>query len=525
MEVDQTTSDRALLARVARHADRDAMEEIVRRHIGMVHSSARRQVGGDSHLAEDVTQAVFILLARKAGSIHSDASLAGWLFNTTRFASANARKLARRRSFYERQAALRVAEARTDANAELRSDLLPHLDDAIAALAPLDRDSVILSFFHGHTYAQVGQALGATEEAARKRVTRALDRMRSFFSARGLLPASPEAVGSVLSVGVVAAPAQLTQSTLNLMSLTGPAAGTGAAGMIAKGVNHMWMLAKVKVAAVVAGAAIVGGAVTAQTVLPPSAPQPKPVVYASAAADPETVDLGNGVTLRFLGLCRTRDESWFTLSGEKVSEPAGRFRPLQSEGENEYAAMFRIEGFAFPSVEVKVTGDSSPRVNVVDDGQDAQVFRARFTVPQGQTSADLQILVSTQEWQTIGTVAHQPGESPQQVHTPQGSFVFTHVSEREGRSLFYVATDYKAHDFTVFAVDNAGKEHFCMLIDGGPVGSFSAVAYVYDLAPDQIASFAVKSRAYNHRVTAKDITLDPANPKHSLLKVEAIEKK
>src|SRR5690348_11991983 len=101
--MDQRT-DIQLLRAWRDRRDREAIGELVRRHIDFVLNTARRQVGNDLHLAEDVTQAVFILLLQKSHQIKSEASMAGWLFTTTRLAASNARRMVRRREHYERQA-------------------------------------------------------------------------------------------------------------------------------------------------------------------------------------------------------------------------------------------------------------------------------------------------------------------------------------------------------------------------------------------------------------------------------------
>src|SRR5207248_1868811 len=127
------SDDRLLRAYVAEH-DRDAIEQLVRRHIGFVYACAVRQVR-EAHLAEDVTQAVFILLASKAGSIKEGVVLRSWLFSAARYAAANAMKMQTRRRYHERQAAaLRREVVAPGVASAPRDRIQPLLDEAIAHL-------------------------------------------------------------------------------------------------------------------------------------------------------------------------------------------------------------------------------------------------------------------------------------------------------------------------------------------------------------------------------------------------------
>src|SRR5262245_62151621 len=170
--------DAQLLRRYAEAGSESAFSELVSRHIDLVYSAALRQVGGDSHLAQDVAQTVFADLARKARTVSGQRVLTGWLYQATRFASSKVIRTERRRANREKEAAA-MQELASDANWE---QLRPVLDEAMGRLSSKDRDAVLLRYFERKELSAVGDALGTSEEAARKRVGRALERLRRYLT-------------------------------------------------------------------------------------------------------------------------------------------------------------------------------------------------------------------------------------------------------------------------------------------------------------------------------------------------------
>lgn len=163
-----------------------AFAELVQRYLGLVYSVAVRRVGGDAQRAEDVTQTVFNDLARKAGTLRHRASLGGWLYLGANAASAavvrsERRRKAREIAAHEMQTTLSSTEPDPD-----WTQLRPVIDDAIVALKDADREAVVLRFFEKRSFAEVGAVLRVTEEAARKRVDRALDNLRVALERRGV---------------------------------------------------------------------------------------------------------------------------------------------------------------------------------------------------------------------------------------------------------------------------------------------------------------------------------------------------
>ena len=186
-----------------------AFASIVRTHIDLVYTAARRQTR-DPHLADDITQAVFIVLSRKAKTISDPAHLPGWLIRTTRYAAYNANRIRNRRRRHETRAAAMkpiIAPANDTGNdtADDRSDLtdlLPALDEHLARLGDADRTAIVLRYFQNKPARDIAAALNVSEEAAQKRLTRALEKLRKLFARRRLVTSTSmttDALGATLA--------------------------------------------------------------------------------------------------------------------------------------------------------------------------------------------------------------------------------------------------------------------------------------------------------------------------------------
>ena len=189
--------DAQLLRSYVTERSEDAFRALVRRHIALVHGVARRQAGIDAHFADDVTQRVFVLLTQKAATLGGHTTLAGWLYTAARLESLKvARHEARRRDRETHAAAMNAPPDSADA-AQSWDELQPVLDDAMCRLGAAEREAVLLRYFSGHSFAEVGSVLHVSEEAARKRVDRAVDKLRALLGQRGLL-ATSAALGTAL---------------------------------------------------------------------------------------------------------------------------------------------------------------------------------------------------------------------------------------------------------------------------------------------------------------------------------------
>jgi len=269
-------TDTELLREYVATASQAAFGELVARHIDLVYAAARRQTR-DAALAEDVTQAVFIVLARKAAKVHDGAALPAWLITTARYAASNARSAAiRRRSHEQRAAAMRnessdVPGVATESQVGGDDDSVsPLLDDALARLGRNDRSAVAMRFLQGKSLREVAQTMGISEQAAQKRVTRAVGRLRDSFARRGITLESAELVGNLARQHAQVAPPVLAAlvATKALSTAAAGAAGASTAGAaIAKAATDAMAWAQVKlVSSACAAALVVAAGATGATV-------------------------------------------------------------------------------------------------------------------------------------------------------------------------------------------------------------------------------------------------------------------
>jgi RNA polymerase sigma factor (sigma-70 family) len=203
--------DHELLAQFARSECESAFAALVARHVNLVYSVALRSTG-NLHHAEEITQAVFIILARKAGRLRRSTGLSGWLYQTARLTAANFVKGEIRRRRREQEAYLQSTLNEPDAAAW--EQIAPLLDEAMGGLGDTDRNAILLRFFENKTAAEVAVALRTTEGAAHKRVSRALEKLRKFFTKRGVTLSAAVIAGSVSANSVQAAPVGLTVSAI-----------------------------------------------------------------------------------------------------------------------------------------------------------------------------------------------------------------------------------------------------------------------------------------------------------------------
>jgi len=211
--------DQKLLHEFAFSRSETAFGELVTRHLPLVHSAALRRVNGDAHLAGEIAQSVFIILARKAGSIGPEVVLAGWLYRTAHYVATDAIRQNFRRREREHEAYLESTMNQPDTG-EAWKQIAPILDEAMNTLRDSDRDAVLLRYFQDKPLAEVGAVLGVSEDAARVRVSRALEKLRSLLTKKGVTLGTAAIAGAVTANSVTAAPTTLA-ITVTTTALTG----------------------------------------------------------------------------------------------------------------------------------------------------------------------------------------------------------------------------------------------------------------------------------------------------------------
>jgi uncharacterized protein (TIGR03435 family) len=248
-----TTDDMELVRQYARDHSEAAFATLVSRHVNLVYSVALRQFH-DAHLAEEVTQAAFIILARKAGSLGPKTIVSAWLCRTAQYAAADALKAQRRRQAREQEIQMESTLNQSETESDSWTQIAPLLDAAMAQLGEKDHSAIVLRFFEGKDMEQVGAALGVSENAAKTRVSRAVDKMRKFFARRGITWSAAVLMGAVTANSVQAAPAGLAAAVV-----AAAAKGTAVAGStlaLIDGTLKFMAWAKVKMAALIGTTAL-----------------------------------------------------------------------------------------------------------------------------------------------------------------------------------------------------------------------------------------------------------------------------
>lgn len=238
-------NDWELIERFVRERDEEAFAGLVRRHGGFVLASARRQVGAD--LGEEVVQAVFLVLARKASSLNSQVVLSSWLFRTTGYVVAQVRRRESRRVRREQETVHMIPQeggGSVEAD-ELRGRVEEQLDAALVALSERDREYVLSRFVERRKFGEIGERFGVTEDAAKKRVLRAVEKIRGFLEGKGIALSAVALGGFLTGPRAEAFPAQLARRIADSIAWGGrggPGGGVAelAEGAVREGVRMGW---------------------------------------------------------------------------------------------------------------------------------------------------------------------------------------------------------------------------------------------------------------------------------------------
>ena len=244
----QPLDDAALLREYVENRSDEAFAALVTKYINLVYSVAMRCVG-NPHQAEEITQAVFIILARKAPQLRHQRALSSWLFQTTRLTANNSIRTEIRRQRREQEAYMQSTA--NEPNDQAWCQIAPLLDAAVEALGEKERRAVLLRFYEGRNLRDVGLALGASEAAAEKRVSRAVDKLRRFFARRGVTVSVGAIAVAVSANSAQAAPVGLAKTISAIAAANGATASASTLTLI-KGALKVMAWTKTQ-AAVTAG--------------------------------------------------------------------------------------------------------------------------------------------------------------------------------------------------------------------------------------------------------------------------------
>ncbi len=318
-------TDHELLAEFARTESEDAFGALVTRYVNLVYSAALRSTG-NAHHAEEITQAVFVILSRKATTLPARVVLSGWLYQTTRFTSANFVKSEIRRQRREQEAYMQ--STLNDPGAETWQQISPLLEDAMGNLGETDRNAVVLRFFENKTAAEAAAILNLTEAATHKRTNRALDKLRKIFSKHGVNSTTSIIAGSISAHSIHVAPAAVSHSVMAVAAAKGAAASASTLTLIQGALKLMaWTKTKTTIAVCV-GVLLAGG--TAVLLLKGFSRQPDMAILQGTWSGQEigagpglaTVVI-NGSTLEFRGVTAPEwYKATFSLRGDTTPKQA-----------------------------------------------------------------------------------------------------------------------------------------------------------------------------------------------------------
>ncbi len=252
-------TDAELLRSYACARSESAFTELVQRHINLVYSTALREARGDASLAEDITQTVFVELAKKASKLIKHPALAGWLYTCVRKMASNLRRSEERRQGREQEAQTMNELLTSNSSDSVWRQMRPVVDDAMHELSETDRAAVVLRFFEDRSLKEVGLALGINENAARMRVDRALEKLQTLLAKRGITSTASGLAAAIVAGAVMSAPAGLSASVV-----TGALAATVATASTTFTVLKLMTMTKLKAGII---SAVVAAGVAAPLVM------------------------------------------------------------------------------------------------------------------------------------------------------------------------------------------------------------------------------------------------------------------
>ncbi len=251
----QKTADIELLQQYVRDGSEEAFAALVERHVNLVYSAALRKTS-NPEAAEEIAQAVFTLLARKAVGLSQRTILSGWLYQTARLTAAHFLRTEMRRMRREQEAFMQSLS--NEPESEDWKQIAPVLEDAMGSLGTRDRDVLVLRFFERKSFQEVGAAVGASENAAKKQVAYALEKLRKDFSRRGISWTTAGIAAGISAYSVQAAPANLVLATVAVALAEGGATSTSTTALLKGALNIMaWTKAQTGIVGAIIVASVV----------------------------------------------------------------------------------------------------------------------------------------------------------------------------------------------------------------------------------------------------------------------------
>jgi RNA polymerase sigma factor (sigma-70 family) len=323
--------DQQLLREFAETNSETAFATLVARHVNLVYSTALR-FSGNPHRAEEITQVVFALLARKGGSLGSNVILSGWLYQTARLTAASVVKSEVSRQRREQEAYMQSSLNERDPAAW--EQIAPLLDAAMGRLGETDRNAVVLHFFEKKTVREVAATLQLTEAAAHKRVHRALEKLRQFFLQRGV-DSSTAAIGETISAhSVQAAPTALAKAATAIALAKGGAAATSTLTLITGALKIMaWTKTKT---AIVTGVIVLFAATSTVVIGIRASRAHHPVAEPSTGLSPISqrmiADLQPDGSILFQGTVEETNNTSQTITTDRMNDGDSTWRYTEKSG-------------------------------------------------------------------------------------------------------------------------------------------------------------------------------------------------
>jgi len=255
----QPIDDHALLREYVEYGSEEAFATLVVHHVDKVYSVALRHTR-NPHKAEEITQAVFVILAEKSKRLSDRVILSGWLYETARLTAMTYIRSEVRRAHRE-EAHMQTLLNEAESDPELWPQIAPLLEDAMAGLSQADRHAVVLRFFDGKSAREISATLGTNEDVVRKRLSRAIEKLRNFFARRGISSTTETLASAISTYAVQSAPSALAKTATVMAVAKGTAAG-GSTLTLIKGVLKIMSWTKAKTALVVAATLILATGTT-----------------------------------------------------------------------------------------------------------------------------------------------------------------------------------------------------------------------------------------------------------------------